>query len=137
MFSVRPQIRSSVKKFLRLLQSRVQATHLFLEDDDLGRGAPGPSDDLEWGGETTRDAQGCGGAPHPWDYLRGILGDNTVTTPQTHCAHKLTIVGLIVGQVNLEVVYRLKRIGSAVPGVAAPLHERSMLLGTCWVVALI
>ena len=65
MFSVRPQIFSSVKKFLRLLQNRVQATHLFLEGDDLGWGAPGLGDDLESGGEATRDAQGCGGGPHP------------------------------------------------------------------------
>ena len=58
MFSVRPHILSSVKKFLRLLQNRVQATHLFLEGDDLG-----------WGGEATRDAQGCGGGPPPLGLL--------------------------------------------------------------------
>ena len=62
----------------RLLQNRVQATHLFLEGGDLGWGAPGLGDDLGWGapglgdglgwgGEAIRDAQGCGGGPHPWD----------------------------------------------------------------------
>ena len=58
MFSVRPQIFVFVKKFLRLLQNRVQATHLFLQDDDLGWGGPGGpglGDDLGWGGEVTRD----------------------------------------------------------------------------------
>ena len=35
MFSVRPQIFSSVRKFLRLLQNRVQATHLFLLERQL------------------------------------------------------------------------------------------------------
>ena len=69
MFSVRPQIFSSVKKFLRLLQNRVQATHLFLKGDDLGWGAPGLGDDLGWGGEATRDAQGCGGGPPPLGLL--------------------------------------------------------------------
>ena len=69
MFSVRPQIFSSVKKFLRLLQNRVQATHLSLEGDDLGWGAPGLGDDLGWGGEATRDAQGCGGGPPPLGLL--------------------------------------------------------------------
>ena len=49
MFSVRPQS-------FRLLQNRVQATHLFLKGDDLGWGAPGLGDDLGWGGEVTRDA---------------------------------------------------------------------------------
>ena len=63
MFSVRPQICVSVKKFLRLLQNRVQATHLFLKDDDLGWGAPCLGDDSGWRGEVTRDAQGCGGEP--------------------------------------------------------------------------
>ena len=56
MFSVRPQICVSVKKFLRLLQNRVQATHIFLKGDDLGWGAPGLGDDLGCGGEATRDA---------------------------------------------------------------------------------
>jgi hypothetical protein len=51
--------------------------------------------------------------------------------------HKLTTVGVIVGQVDLEAVDHLKRIGSAVPGVVAPLHERGMLLGIFWVEALI
>ena len=69
----RPQIFSSVKKSLRLLQNRVQATHLFLKGDDLGWGTPGLGDDLGWGDEATRDAQECGGAPPPWDCLRGIL----------------------------------------------------------------
>ena len=56
--------RSSTKSFfvcgkkIRLLQNRVKATHLFLEGDDLGWGAPGLGDDLGWGGEATRDAQG-------------------------------------------------------------------------------
>ena len=39
----------------------MKATHIFLEDNDLGRGAPGLGDDLGWDGEATRDAQGCGG----------------------------------------------------------------------------
>ena len=69
MFSVRPHISSSVKNFLRLLQNRVQATHLFLEGDDLGWGDPGLGDDLGWGGEATRDAQGCGGGPPPLGLL--------------------------------------------------------------------
>ena len=60
------------KKFLRLLQNRVQATHLVLEGDDLGWGTPGLGDDLGWGGEATRDAQGVEVGPHPWDCLRGI-----------------------------------------------------------------
>jgi len=49
--------------------------------------------------------------------------------------HKLTIVGVRAGQVDLEVVIRLKRIGSAVPVVVVPLHERGMLLGVFWVEA--
>ena len=60
MFSVRPQ-----KGSFRLLQNRVQATHLFLKGDDLGSGAPGLGDGLGWGGEATRDAQGGGGGPLP------------------------------------------------------------------------
>ena len=82
MFSVHPQICSFVKKFLRLLQNRVQATHLFLEGDDLEWGASGLGDDLGWGGEAASDAQGCGGrvGPHHWDCLRGILGLNTRTS---------------------------------------------------------
>ena len=73
MFSVRPQIFSYVKKFLRLLQNRVQAIHLFLKGDDLGRGAPGLGDDLGWGGEATRGAQGCGSGSPPLGLLeRGV-----------------------------------------------------------------
>ena len=53
----------------RLLQNRVQATHLFLEAGALGWGAPGLGDDLGWGGEATRDAQGCGGGPPPLGLL--------------------------------------------------------------------
>ena len=49
----------------RLLQNRVQATHLFLKGDDFGWGAPGLGDDLGWGDEATRDAQGCGGGTQP------------------------------------------------------------------------
>ena len=56
------------------MQNQVQATHLLLEGDDLGWGAPGLGDDLGWGapglgddlgwgGEATRDAHGCGGGP--------------------------------------------------------------------------
>ena len=63
--------RSSTKSFFvcgnkefRLLQNWVEATHLLLEGDDLGWGAPGLGDDLWWGGEATRDAQECGGGPH-------------------------------------------------------------------------
>ena len=62
--NVRPQISSFVKKFHRLLQNRVQATHIF-----LGWGAPGLGDDLGWGGEATRDAHGCGGGPSPLGLL--------------------------------------------------------------------
>ena len=47
----------------------MQATHLFLEGDDLGWGAPGLGDDLGWGGEAARDAQGCGGGPPPLGLL--------------------------------------------------------------------
>ena len=74
MFFVHPQICSFVEKFLRLLQNRVQAIHLFSEGDDLGWGAPGLGGYLGLGGEATRDAQlqGCGGGPHLWDCLRGI-----------------------------------------------------------------
>ena len=50
---------------------------------------------------------------------------------------KLTIVGVFVGQVDLEFLERLKRIGSVVPGVVARLHERGMLLGVFWVEACI
>ena len=75
MFSVRPHIFSSVKKFLRLLQNRVrmQATHIFLKGGDLGWGAPGLGDDLEWGGEATRGAQGCGGGPPPLGLFGGDI----------------------------------------------------------------
>ena len=84
MFSVRPQICVSVKKFLRLLQNRVQATHLFLKGDDLGWGAPGLGDDLGWGGEATRDAQGCGGVPPPLGLLeRDIKVSVVQDIPQT------------------------------------------------------
>ena len=79
MFSVRPQIVVSVKKFLRLLQNRVQATHLFLEDDDLGWGAPGLGDDLRWGGEATRDAQGCGGGSPPLGLLERDISERLWT----------------------------------------------------------
>ena len=74
----------SVKKFLRLLQNRVQATHLFLKGDDLGWGAPGLGDDLGWGGEATRDAQGCGGVPPPLGLLeRDIKVSVVQDIPQT------------------------------------------------------
>ena len=57
----------------RLLQNRVQATHIFLKDYDLEWawewGAPCLGDDLGWGGEATRDAQGCGGGPPPLGLL--------------------------------------------------------------------
>ena len=69
MFSVRPQILSSVKKCLRLLQNRPGASDTSIFTSWwLGLGAPGLGDDLGWGGEATRDAQGCGGtrcAPTP------------------------------------------------------------------------
>ena len=72
MLSVRPQICVSVKRFLRLLQNRVPTgdTSIF-KDNDLGWGAPGLGDDLGWGGEVTRDAQGCtcGGGPTPLGLL--------------------------------------------------------------------
>ena len=41
----------------------------------MGWGAPGLGDDLGWGGEATRDAQGCGGGPPPLGLLeRDIIG---------------------------------------------------------------
>ena len=62
-----------MEKFFRLLQNRhenrVKATHIFLEGDDLGWGAPSLGDDLGWGGEATRDAQGCGGGYPPLGLL--------------------------------------------------------------------
>ena len=66
-------------KFLRLLQNQVQATHLFLEDDDLGWGTPGLGDDLGWGGEVTRDAQGCGGGPPPLGLLERDISSSART----------------------------------------------------------
>ena len=65
-FSVRPDVFSSVKKFRRLLQNQVQATHLFLEGDDLGWGAPGLGDDL-----------GCGGGPPPLGLLERDITHHT------------------------------------------------------------
>ena len=53
----------------------MQATHIFLEGDDLGWGAPGLGDDLGWGGEATRDAQGCGGGPPPLGLLERDMED--------------------------------------------------------------
>ena len=50
----------------------MEATHLFLEGDDLGWGAPGLGDDLGWGGEATRDAQGCGGGSPPLGLLESV-----------------------------------------------------------------
>ena len=77
MFSVRPQIFPSVKKCLRLLQNRVQVTHLFLKGVDFGWGVLGLCDDLGWGGEATRDAQWCGGGPAPLGLLeRDITVDS-------------------------------------------------------------
>ena len=70
----------SSTNFLRLLQNRVQATHVFLEDDDLGWGAPGHGDDLGWGGEVTRDAQGCGGGPSPLGLLERDITQEFVKT---------------------------------------------------------
>ena len=59
----------------------MQATHLPLEGDDLGWGAPGLGDDLGWGGEATRDAQGCGGGALPLGLLeRDIKSCTTSTT---------------------------------------------------------
>ena len=44
-------------------------------------GAPGLGDDLGWGGEATRDAQGCGGGPPPLGLLeRDINKDTTLGT---------------------------------------------------------
>ena len=88
MFSVRPQICSSVKKFLRLLQNRVQATHLYLKGDDLGSGTPGLGDDLGWGDEATRDAQGCGGGPPPL----GLLERDIMELRQLFIEHMLKIL---------------------------------------------
>ena len=52
-------------------------THIFLEGDDLGWGAPGLGDDLGWGGEATRDAQGRGGGSPPLGLLeRDIMMTN-------------------------------------------------------------
>ena len=77
-----------MKKFLRLLQNRVQAAHVFLEGDDLGWGASGLGDDLGWGGEATRDAQGCGGGPPPLGLLeRDITDLLTLLTSWLTCSH--------------------------------------------------
>ena len=56
-------------------------------------------------------------------------------TTNARIVHKLTTVKVFVRQIDLEVVNHLKRIGSAVPGVVVPLHERGMLLGVFWVKA--
>ena len=85
MFSVRPQIVSSMKKFFRLLQNRVQATHLSLKGDDLGWGAPGLGDDSGLGGEATRDAQECGGGPSPLGlFERDINKLSATSIAKTH-----------------------------------------------------
>ena len=68
-FSVRPQIFVYVKKFFVFCKTGCRRHIYFLEDDDLGWGAPGLGDDLGWGGEVTRDAQGCGGGPPPLGLL--------------------------------------------------------------------
>ena len=81
MFSVRPQSFSFVKKFRRLLQNQVQATHLFPEGDDLRWGAPGLGVDLGWGGKVTCGAQGCGGASCCHD--RCLNACPSVHTPAT------------------------------------------------------
>ena len=67
---------SFVKKFLRLLQNRVQATHLFLKGDDLG-----------WGGEATRDAQGCGGGPSPLGLLELVPVFAQLSCWRIFCEH--------------------------------------------------
>ena len=56
----------------------MQATHIFLKGDGLGwwgvfTGAPGLGDDLGWGGEATRGAQVCGGAPPPLGLLERYI----------------------------------------------------------------
>ena len=88
-FSVSPQIFSSMKKFLRLLQNRVQAIHLFLKGDDLGWGAPGLGDDLGWAGEATRDAQGCGGGPPPLGLLERDISSCMSSYPDISDRFKL------------------------------------------------
>ena len=73
MFSVCPQFFSFVKKFPRLLQNRVQATHIFLEGDDLGGVLQASV--ITWGGVAKPPVmpRGVEVGPHPWDCLRGTL----------------------------------------------------------------
>ena len=40
-------------------------------------GAPGLGDDLGWGGEATRDAQGCEGGPSPLGLLERDISSTT------------------------------------------------------------
>ena len=63
---------SSVKKFLRLLQNRVQATHIFLEGDDLWWVLQASV--MTWGGVAKPPVmpRGVEVGPHTWDCLRGI-----------------------------------------------------------------
>ena len=70
-----------MKKFLRLLQNRVQVTHLFLKGVDLGWGVPGLGDDSGWGGKATRDAQGCGGGPPPLGLLERDINCSYIIAP--------------------------------------------------------
>ena len=116
MFSVRPQFFSSVKKFLRLLQNRVQATHLFLQDDDLGWGAPGLGDDLGWGGEATGDAQGCGGGPPP------LVGGQSGWTDISAYSKKWR--GFICGVKPYQIDFDTER-GCVLGCVGWHLHSRS------------
>ena len=81
---VRPQIFSSVKKFLRLLQNRVQATHLFLRV--MTWGGVLQASVMTWGGVVKPPVMpmGVGVGPYTWDCLRGTLRINYVLK-QLHC----------------------------------------------------
>ena len=56
----------------------MQSPHIFLGGGGLGWGAPGLDDDLGWGDEATRGAQGCGGAPPPLGLLERDIRLNSL-----------------------------------------------------------
>ena len=59
----------------------MQSRHPFLRGDDLELdwGVPGLGDGLDWGGEVTRDAQGCGGGGASLELLeRDVILKNKI-----------------------------------------------------------